>query len=58
MGSNYCPIYQPGLPLSAKCVMCSSWIIEQIPFFGMKINFDDGIGVNSLCLGHHVPIQL
>ena len=26
MGRNYCPIYQPGLPLGAKCVSCSARI--------------------------------
>ena len=58
MGSNYCPIYQPGLPTGAKCVLCSAWIREHLPSFGVKLPSENGTVVDRLSLRQHVPIQL
>ena len=58
MNSNYCPIYQLGMPPSAKYVPCSAWIIENMYCFGTKLSDNNGTGVDRIFLGWHVTIQL
>ena len=58
MNSNFCPMYQPGLPTGDKCVLCYTHIREQLPLFGMKLPAKKITDVDWLCLGRHVPIQL
>ena len=58
MDSNYCPIYQPGLPPGAKCVPCSARIIKHMPLFGTKLPSNNVTGVDRILLGRHVPVWL
>ena len=58
MESNYCTIYQPGMPPGAKCVPCSDGNREQLYCFSIHIPDNEGKGVDLIRLGWDVLTRL